>query len=370
VPGDGGIRWTAGHESEQLLTPAWLTAVLRPAGSQAEVVAVRSRPLGVGVGLLSALDRLELTWAGGTGPQTVVVKRPPASDRTRAVGAALGMYRNEACFFASPAAETAIAIGCHHVQIDEATQDFLLVLDDMGDAAVVDQVAGCPPDRAAETVAAMADHHAAFWDEAGLGGEGWLRPIDDPAFVQPLRDAYRQAWPGIRERFGPTLPAGAVTAGDRLFDRIPALAAALAAPPRTLSHGDFRLDNMFFAAGGRLRVCDWQLVDRSRGMRDLAYFLSQSLEPEVRAEVEGLLIELYLKRLADHGISGYSGEEAWRDYRTATLFGFLYPVVAGEGLDLANDRSSLFTEVILRRSAAAVVDLGGPDLAEAGGHPV
>jgi hypothetical protein len=54
-------------------------------------------------------------------------------------------------------------------------------------------------------------------------------------------------------------PAARGAGAGRPLPPAAALVAELAAAPRTLSHGDCRLDNMFFGPGGRVTLCDWQL---------------------------------------------------------------------------------------------------------------
>jgi hypothetical protein len=294
-----------------------------------------------------------MTWSDGAGPASIVLKRPALGARNRAVAAGLGMYRNEVLFYRHLGRVASLAVGCRHASYDGASDDFVLVLDDMAGTPTVDQVQGCTADDAAVVVAALAAHHATFWDEAGLDGQAWLRPVDDAGFLEALRTAYRDAWPAMRARFGAELPAAALEAGDRLSDDMPALAARLAAPPRTLAHGDVRADNVFFAPAG-VRLCDWQLVDRSRGLRDVGYFLSQSLPPDVRAEHEERLVELYVDRLAAAGVRGYGLADAWDDYRVAVRFTFAYPVVAGGGLDADDERATRLVRTILLRSAAAI----------------
>jgi Ecdysteroid kinase-like family len=347
--------------ADRAVTAAWLTSALaRGRGGPGAVTTADAHPFGEGVGLLSALHRVRMTWSDGAGPASIVLKRPALGARSRAVAVGLGMYRNEALFYRHLGPTAALAVGCRHASYDEASGDFVLALDDMAGSATVDQVQGCTADDAAVVVAALAAHHAAFWDEAGLDGHGWLRPVDDAGFVEPLRTAYRDAWPAMRARFGAELPAAALEAGDRLGDEMPALAARLAAPPRTLAHGDVRADNMFFTPVG-VRLCDWQLVDRSRGLRDLGYFLSQSLPPDVRAAHEGKLVELYVDRLAAAGVRGYGVADAWDDYRVAARFTFAYPVVAGGGLDVDDERGSRLVRTILLRSAAAIAAIAPPE---------
>ena len=341
------------------LTASWLTEALRSAHPAAgAVTAVQADPLGAGYGLLGALRRLHLRWEhpGAGGPDTLVAKLAAPGPHSREVAAALEMYRNEVRFHQHLGASTPLAVGCHHAGFDEATGDFVLLLDDMSAADTSDQIVGCPPDRAEAVVVAMADHHAASWDGAGLSGHPWLRRIDDPILLTAVTTAFEATWPAVRERAGDGLPPEVRALGDRFPRLLPGLVAELAGAPLTLSHGDCRLDNMFFGPGDRVTLCDWQLTDRSRGARDLGYFLSQSLTPDDRARLERPLIGCYLDRLATHGIA-YQRDQAWHDYRVAALFAFLYPVVAGAGLDL-DERSDRLAQVILERCAAALVDLG------------
>ena len=63
----------------------------------------------------------------------------------------------------------------------------------------------------------------------------------------------------------------AETYGSRIADHIRLVAAG----PKTLSHGDFRLDNIFFAADAAddIAVIDWQVSGLRSPLYDVAYFL-------------------------------------------------------------------------------------------------
>jgi hypothetical protein len=353
----------AGPASAPHLSPDWLTDALQPsatppASGRAQVGEARAERLGVDLGLLGTLHRVDLTWAQGDGPPSVVTKAPATGEQSRSVATALDLYRNEVGFYRDLAGQTDLAVRCHHTAVDESTHDFVIVLDDMSADTAVDQVDGASEDQATSVVAALADHHARFWDEAGLDGARWLRPLDHPRFVDGLAAATRATWPAIRDRHRDRLDAPTVALGDRLADLVPRIAAELSRPPRTLAHGDVRLDNVFFDASGRVRLCDWQLTDRSRGMRDVALFVTQSLTPDVRARAEGALVEMYVSRLAERGVVGYTSDDAWRDYRAAAVLGLVYAVVAGGGLDHEGPRSRALTGAMLERSAAAIADHG------------
>ena len=57
--------------------------------------------------------------------------------------------------------------------------------------------------------------------------------------------------------------------------------ATLSTSPTTVIHGDYRADNIFFAADGRTVLLDFQLTGLGSPSYDLAYFVTQSLLPDV-----------------------------------------------------------------------------------------
>jgi hypothetical protein len=338
---------------------AWLTAALHPAaGSSARVVGVDAHPVGVGMGLLGQLRRYSLTWEDGQGPPSVVAKFPAPGDKSRGLAEALDMYPREVGFYRDLSSSVDLALDCHVAVIDEPTHDFVLVLEDMGGATTIDQLDGCPLDQAERVVIALADLHAGHWDEAGLDAAPWLGRLVDQCLPTEIATAMRACWPGVRDELGDDLGPTVLALGDGLADAIPRLTEALSRPPVTLTHGDVRLDNMFFDDADGLRLCDWQLTGRSRGMRDLAYFVTQSLTARDRLAAEADLVGRYLARLAARGVRGYDDRTAWDDYRAGTVFGFSYAVVALGGLDQVDDRSAALPRAMLDRSARAMVDLG------------
>lgn len=338
---------------------AWLTRVLGPeVGRAARVVEADVTSVGAGIGLLGQLRRYALTWEGGDGPASVIAKFPAAGAKSRALAVALGMYAREVGFYRDLGAATDLSVRCHHAAVDPRTHDFVLVLADMSAATTVDQLTGCTPARAADLVTALADHHARYWDDAGLERAPWLTPFADSVVPGRIADAVHAHWPEVRGHFADELTPTAMSLGDGLAAALPRVAEALSRPPVTLAHGDLRLDNVFFDEACGVRACDWQLTARSRGMRDLAYFLTQSMTPDDRAAVEADLVGRYLDRLASHAVTGYDEETAWHDYRSGTILGFAYAIVAIGGLDHDDARSAALPRTMLRRSVLAMSDHG------------
>jgi aminoglycoside phosphotransferase (APT) family kinase protein len=130
-------------------------------------------------------------------------------------------------------------------------------------------------------------------------------------------------------------------------------------------HGDFRLDNLFFATpegGDPLAVIDWQLSSRGRGVFDIAYFVAGSLEPVDRKAREMTLLRMYHEALTRCGVRDYDFEQCLADYRLCILFLLAYAVIALGALDMANDRGLQLFTTILKRTAAAIGDLDAGQL--------
>ena len=82
-----------------------------------------------------------------------------------------------------------------------------------------------------------------------------------------------------------------------------------AAAPVTLCHGDLRLDNVFWGSpdnSSPVTLVDWQIAIKARGPYDIGYFMSQSVDPAIRAANEESLVREYHRALAANGVRDYS----------------------------------------------------------------
>ena len=329
------------------LTAEWLGTALgtRVTGFDVE-------PIGVGYGLVCDLVRVRMTH-DGDGPASIIAKFPSASEENRFVALVLNMYGRETRFYRELAGDTPLsAPRCHAVERDADADDFVLLLEDLEGGRVVDQIDGIGRADAELAIDQLARLHACWWNHPGL--ESVPRLCDSP-YPEAVAAAFAGAWEPIQQVCAGLVTPAVKALGDRFVDVIPVLMGQLSEPPWTLSHGDYRLDNLFFSDDPNrpLVVIDWQLYDRSRGPRDLSYLLSQSMEPTMRAGCERALVERYVAALATNGVADYDVEPAWADYRLATLFDFVYPVIAGGTLNLANDRAVELARTIFGRFVAA-----------------
>jgi aminoglycoside/choline kinase family phosphotransferase len=133
-----------------------------------------------------------------------------------------------------------------------------------------------------------------------------------------------------------------------------ALVDAWYGDPLTLIHGDSHLANCFeytSSDGPRMGMLDFQGTQWGKGIRDVQYFLINSLEPEVLTEHEDALVDFYLEELSQRGVS-LDGADAREQYR-ALSFQTLMVAVTSIGLGSLTERDDT-VRTVLRRSVAAI----------------
>jgi len=336
------------------VTPAWLSDTL-----QADVRACAIDQIAIGVGLLGRLFRVHLE--GGPGvPASVVVKLPTLDTKVRRqICEAADFYLREVRFYDEIGIANPLPPALpYFTAFDEATHDFVLVLEDLGRLRLADQTAGCSLADAETVIDAIARHHAHWWANDRLASLSWLTPFNLPPFPDVAIANYTTGWPVFLERVGADLSPSLLDFGRKLPSLMPWLLTELTHPPHTFLHGDLRLDQLFFAVDADdppVTALDWQITAKGRGAYDVGYFLSQSLTVETRRSCESGLLERYAERLAEHGID-YPREQLLRDYRLTTAWCFGYPVIAAGRIDIVNERQLDLLRAMLNRSATAIED--------------
>ena len=137
-------------------------------------------------------------------------------------------------------------------------------------------------------------------------------------------------------------------------DKWDALVDAWYSEPLTLIHGDSHLANCFeytTPAGPRIGMIDFQGMHWCKGIRDIQYFLINSLEPKLLAEHEDELIDFYLAELRERGVV-LDADDAREQYR-AFSFQTLMVAVTSTGLGSLTERDATL-RTVLRRSVAAI----------------
>lgn len=347
------------------MTPNWLTAVLRANRTLADsdtITGWSADPIGVGAGMLSDLSRLRLHYAHGSGPlASLVAKFATGNLQNRAVAQQFDTYVREVRFyqkFSDLLGE--VVPHCYYAEIDEATGDMVVLLEDLSGYRSGDQAAGCSVRDAELAIEAVARLHTATWgadrrDDLSM----WLR-IDGPVYRDGFGAGVAAGFDPAVQTFSSSFRPEVIEASQRIKAAIPELHRRMAEGPQALVHGDFRLDNFMYGQGPGQRpfvMLDLQCPIITKPVHDIAYLLSQSVEPDVRRTEERRLVSEYHSFLAAAGVGDYSAEQCWQDYRLATLHSLEFAIVIAGTLAAEDDRGKAWVRACLSRSCQAVVDL-------------
>lgn len=298
----------------------------------------------IGTGQMSRNFRLDLR---SDGPDSIVIKVPADTPEAREMGS--GAYNREVFFYAEIAHRLPGGIArCHHYEINESGTDFTLVLDDLAPATQGDQLAGCSVAHAEIALENLASIHAAAWND--------LAVLDTPTLQRSEPDLLSMLYPVAHaqflERYLDRLDATTAPVLEAFRDRV-AIWADERSGPITLTHGDYRLDNLLFTDDSVVAV-DWQTVASGPPARDVAYFLGNSLLVDDRRAHEDALMAHYCEALAQQGID-YPVAELREHVALGAWLGPLVTVV-GAFAATRTDRGDEMFIAMANRAAAQLAD--------------
>lgn len=346
-------------ETPDMLTPEWLSAAL-----DTDVRSVDVRPLGTGQMCDSV--RISLDRAGVAG--TLIAKLPAADPTSRTTAMMMRSYEKEVRFYELLADALPVSTpGLHYADIDVATGAFVLLLEDRAPAVAGDQLAGCSVAEAELAVRELVGLHAPRWDDPTLDDLPWLRN-DDPDGRALMAMMLPMLWAGFQDRYGTDVEPHVRVAGDLLFANLESF-MTLPDDARTITHGDYRLDNLLFGAppdapadgpGAPVTVVDWQTCAIGSAMSDVAYFIGAGLTAADRQASEQELVADYHRCLLTAGVDDYAWDRCWHDYRRGTWAGLLMAVGAAMMVERTDRGDRMFLTMASRHSRHAL-DLDAAD---------
>jgi Ecdysteroid kinase-like family len=345
------------------LSAEWITACLRSAGALGEgrVKGLAVERFAEGTGLLGLPVRVRLEYEGERerAPDSLIVKFPSEAPQNVHLSTALKFYWREHRFYTEGAKQLPVRTPRLYSSQLQDMSSFVLVLEDVR-ARPGNQIAGATAEEVAIAARHVAKVHAQTWGRTNADYP-WVPRPDAPEIVGVVSavtaGGVEPSIKGLPECFTKETEKLARGLPQLLFP----LSAALSREPTALVHGDFRIDNLLFGTSGaedELTVVDWQICYAARGPYDLAYLMSQSVPPDTRRAIEKATLETYHGQLVQLGVRGYSFDDCLRDYRTAMLYCFCYPLIVLGALDLANERGRALGRMMLDRSLSAIQDCG------------
>lgn len=348
------------------ITAEWLTEALHESGTLpagATVSAVAIDPAAAGVGFMGEVGKLALTYEGdaGSSPATMMAKFPTQSPEIKTMMRPTRVYEREHRFYAEIAGETTVRtpeiyhVTCNTSTDESVDEEYLLLMEDLGNLTLGDQLAGVSVDQARAAVVGLAAHHARFWNGAGMENADFIPVINGP--LNKAGEAiYGASLPGFKEVFAHALRPEMVPYAEAYGKNHPLLLDKFGAMPHTLVHFDYRADNLFFEEDGTVVVIDWQSISQGGGAADVAYFLSQNLSVEDRRAHEDELLHAYHDALSAAGVTGYEFDQFFQDYRVGVVYGWIIPVFAVGTLDSSSERAMALWTAVIERSQAAIFD--------------
>ena len=329
---------------EEDVTNEWLSELL---GDEIGSIS-RER---IGDGLVGMNLRVVLADHAPELPDSVVLKLPSTDETSRMTGIMLRNYEREVKFYLQLADTVDIRVPhCHHGSWDEASGDFVLVLEDMTPAAQGNQITGCDVATARIAVAELARLHGPRWNDPTLDDVDWLTRRTGPADGQELQGLYAMVFPQFIEIYRPYLSDDAAALAEAFGARVSDWVLTGRDGTMAVTHGDYRLDNMLFgsAAGGPpIAVVDWQTPGHGSPIGDLAYFCGAGLQPEDRRRHERELLDVYAAGLDEYGVS-VGDDWLWEQYRRDAFAGVIMTVVASQIVGGSERSEGMFAAMATR----------------------
>jgi aminoglycoside phosphotransferase (APT) family kinase protein len=322
------------------LAGEWLPSALGLDPGTAHAVSVQR--IGEHRGHMGQAYRLSFTCRHGEHPaESVVVKVAAPEGEALETAERGGLYLREFRFFTEIAPRSPARVPVCFAAGYADGDGFALVLEDLGNARVIDQVDGIGVEDARSVLSQLAAFHASWWESPALDGLTWATRHTDEARIDNLTRLLRAGWPRLCEAVGEALPSTALSTGLAMADHLEASFTLLGQSAQTLLHGDVRLDNLMFEGSGPSGVAallDWQSLSRGPAAIDVSYFLAQNLSPDtLRCHGDHLLAH-YREELAVAGVK-YSTEHLQRALALATPLTFAVASSLFVLADPAQDRT-------------------------------
>ena len=348
------------------ITPEWLTETLQAngtLGADTVITELHRAQVGEGVGMMSEVSRLIPTYRStnngstNSAPASFIAKYPSQITANREVAMTMNLYERELRYFAELDPLTTACCPTAYLTLLDG-DNFILLLEDLGDYEVGDQIVGATLVQSEIAIDELAKLHAAFWNK--VDDIEWIPHVSNSYHATNLRNFAFSGWDNMLAVFGEFIPPYIVERKDDILSSIEALQAHTDRPPVTLTHGDYRMENFLYGTKPghyRMAIVDWQGPLLARGMQDVALLLGQSTQTDVRRAHERALLQRYLDGLAELGVTDYSLDEAWADYRYTLLHHWTYMTVVAGTLDASNERAFAWMSQMVARQVAATEDL-------------
>ncbi len=363
---DACLEWhssTLPMAPDKVITPDFLNTLLAEHGCSDAAMAARVRSVKpTDIQSVSSNCNnfiIEVEWeAGSDMPNTLFLKLPCPELATRWFCNLIRVWELECNFFRNFSDDFPIRLPKVYAVATHRSRFVLLEENLHADNSVElhtnpDMMAGASLEKARGCLAAFAKFHAFYNDRPHEEQERRLpfatHPFMSPVMTEISRFINKASVSPCRKKVPDSFPESAADTYRLAMAHWDELLEWWYRNPLTLIHGDSHLGN-FFVDGDTMGMIDFQAAQWGKGIRDVQYFLIDSLPTEVLAANEQALVRYYTEQLAENGMD-LPFEEAWEQYR-AYSFQTLMTIVVSLGLGPLTEKDAVMDE-ITRRAVAA-----------------
>ena len=266
-------------------------------------------------------------------PSRLTAKFAVAHPEALAFSKDLGIYEREVGFYQKIGKDAGVPVpGCYYGEHDEASGDFLLLLEDLtgnleGNFVTPDM------EMVDSLVIYSAKMHSRWWQSKSLNQYPWLNTARR---IQQLTQRCLSTADTFLEKMGEYLNpyflriTDAIIANPRAMDHT-------CKGPLTLFHGDLHVKNAFFASNGHPIFIDWQFAGVGNPTIDIIRpFVTVPTEDQ-----EGIpdLLRRYLEELHAGGVTDYSMAQLKEDIIVGLLYSWALemPALAETDVGILDD---------------------------------
>ncbi len=291
-----------------------MTEVLGDGSASSPTITVRDiEVFPEGLSFTGTLARVSVEYSEGvSGPATFIAKMP---DPRKAMPITASSYEREIRFYRELGNDVGVRVPEMYFG-DSSGELAIILLEDLSPAETGDSTEGCTFDEAVVALQALARMHARWWNHPKILEADWLWSLE--SFGSGYEADIDVGWRNLPGQFVDGLAGELVEicATEGWFRDVTKLRPL---GTHTLSHPDYRLDNLFFDHRGEnieLTVIDWARVSRKRNGFDIAFFLADSgLSNEIISDC----LEIYWQTLVAEGVQNLDWTQCLIEFQIGTL---------------------------------------------------
>jgi aminoglycoside phosphotransferase (APT) family kinase protein len=319
------------------LSEEWLvkTLVEQNRYEGGSIQSIKTQPMGEGIGQTGEFCKVLIRTHTGQEEIMFLKMRAPIEGMHQ-VALRYRMYENEMRFYKELAAKLEVRTPeVFYADYNSETESVALLMEFMEGWHSPDQISGASHEQASLAVKEISKISAPYWNRTHE--LPWLPSMKAEHLWATISDV-KACEKIFYDRFGSELSISRDDFGN-IIDSWPTILTSLSEGTLTLTHYDYRIENLFFSSNeSEIAVIDWQLLASVRPSWDFTYLIVTNIDTDLRRTHQQEYIDLYLSGLQERGID-YSEAELREDMKWTLLGLSVIPVIGGSNFDAGNERS-------------------------------